>query len=67
MPIFIKAKPGEKVDKLIARFKQATKNEMAEFKARQYFISETEKKQEALKKKRLKIKELERKQKLGII
>lgn len=66
MTIIVKLKPGEKVDKLIARFKRATQDERVELKEKQYFISKTEEKQQVLKRKKLKIKELERKLEKGI-
>lgn len=58
MAIFIRLRPGEKIGTLISRFIRATKNEPAEFRARQYFISKTEERQLALKKKLAKIKKL---------
>lgn len=67
MPIIVKARPGEKQDRLIARFKMATKAELEEMKTRQYFVSETEKKQEAIRQKFRKIREFEKRERLGMM
>lgn len=66
MPIIVKARPGESVDRLIVRFKRETQGEQAEFKERQYFVSETEKRLEAEKKKRAKIRKLEALERNGL-
>lgn len=65
MPIIVKARPGEKQDRLIARFKKATMDQEKEIKLRQYFVSQTEKRRLAEKKKWVKIRQLEKKEGLG--
>ncbi|MBI2601401.1 30S ribosomal protein S21 [Candidatus Daviesbacteria bacterium] len=65
--VFVKAKPNESTDKLIARFKRKVQDDLADYKKRQHFVSKTEERLIAEKEKKRKIAKLKRLQEKGLI